>query len=108
MKKSDLIEELSRVRGITLKQAEIVVNSVFEIMTERLANGGQIEVRGFGSFKVKDYEGYEGRNPKTHEPIEPKKLSVFKVGKGLHQRLNGMDELEEEDNEPFLQYQIIQ
>jgi len=58
MNKSDLIEELSRVRGITLKQAEIVVNSTFEIMTGRLANGGRIEIRGFGSFKVKEYEGY--------------------------------------------------
>ncbi len=56
MNKSDLIEELSRARGITLKQAEIVVNSMFEIMTETLANGGRIEIRGFGSFKVKEYE----------------------------------------------------
>ncbi len=99
MNKSDLIGELSRVRGITLKQAEIVVNSTFKMMTESLANGGRIEVRGFGSFKVKAYEGFTGRNPKTKEPIEvePKKLPVFKVGKELHERLNGTHELEEED-----------
>ncbi len=91
MNKSDLIAELSGVRGITLRQAEIVVNSTFEMMTESLANGGRIEIRGFGSFRVKDYEGYEGRNPKTGEQIDvnPKKLPVFKVGKDLHQRLNG-------------------
>lgn len=96
MNKCDLIKELSRLRGITLKQAEIVVNSMFEMITASLANDGRIEVRGFGSFKVKDYEGCEGRNPKTHEPVEvrPKKLPVFKVGKDLHQRLNGTDELE--------------
>jgi len=82
MTKSDLIGELSRVRGITLKQAEIVVNSTFEIMTESLTNDGQIEIRGFAAFKVKKYQGYEGRNPKTGKVIEvePKKLPVFKRG----------------------------
>jgi len=92
MKKSDLIGELSRVRGITLKQAETVVNSVFEVMTESLTRADRIEIRGFGSFKVKGYDGYKGRNPKTHARIEvePKKLPVFKVGKDLHQRLNGL------------------
>jgi integration host factor subunit beta len=99
MNKSDLMEELSIVRGITLEQAEIVVNSVFEIMAEKLANCGRIEIRGFGSFNVKDYDGSSGDNPKTDEPVGvgPMKLPIFRVGKDLHERLNEVDELEEQD-----------
>lgn len=90
MNKSELKEKLSIERGITIKQAEVAVNSLFEVMTETLSRAGRIEIRGFGSFKVKEYDGFKGRNPKTGELVDvsPKKLPFFKVGKDLHERLN--------------------
>lgn len=76
MNKSEPTEKLAKERGITLKQDETAVNSVFEVMTDTLSRADRIEIRGFGSFKVKDYDGFTGRNPKTGEMIDvnPKKL----------------------------------
>lgn len=90
MNKSDLMEALSRDTGLPKSKAEEVVNTVFEGMANALANGERIEIRGFGSFKVKHYDGYVGRNPKTGEPINvsPKKLPFFKCGKGLKDRVD--------------------
>jgi len=90
MNKSDLMEALSRDTGLPKSKAEEVVNTVFEGMANALANGERIEIRGFGSFKVKRYDGYVGRNPKTGEPINvsPKKLPFFKCGKGLKDRVD--------------------
>lgn len=95
MTKSDLIERLALDRGITTKTARIVVEAALESMARALASGDRIELRGFGSFTLRDYEGYTGRNPKTGKPIdvEPKTLPVFKVGKTLRQRVdNGKGE----------------
>ncbi len=91
MTKSQLIEAVAKAEGITLKMAELAVNVTFETMEEALINGDRLEVRGFGSFKVKNYDGYKGRNPKTGEVIEvkPKRLPFFKVGKDLKKRVNG-------------------
>ncbi len=91
MTKSQLIEAVAKAEGITLKMAELAVNVTFEAMEEALVNGDRLEVRGFGSFKVKKYDGYKGRNPKTGEIIEvkPKRLPFFKVGKDLKKRVNG-------------------
>ena len=65
-------------------------NTVIDTMTEALANGKSIEIRGFGSFVIKEYESYEGRNPKTGKKIQvkPKKLPSFKVGKDLREKVN--------------------
>lgn len=59
-------------------------------MTEALVRGESIEIRGFGSFVVKEYGSYEGRNPKTGKKIKvrPKKLPFFKVGKDLREKVN--------------------
>jgi integration host factor subunit beta len=97
MTKSELIEALAKAEGITLKAAELAVNVTFESMAKTLANAGRVEIRGLGSFKVKDYEGYSGRNPKTGERIvvEGKKLPFFKMGKELRQRVNGNEEDQE-------------
>ena len=94
MTKSELIEALAKAEGITLKAAELAVNVTFESMAKTLANAGRVEIRGLGAFKVKDYEGYSGRNPKTGERIvvEGKKLPFFKMGKELRQRVNGNEE----------------
>ncbi len=93
MNKSQLIEVLAKQEGLTLKKAELVVNIFFDGVSDGLASGERAEIRGFGSFKVKEYEGYTGRNPKTGEVIEvsPKRLPFFKVGKELKERVDEFD-----------------
>jgi integration host factor subunit beta len=91
MNKSELVEQLALKKDISNKRAEEIVNLVFASMTEALAEGDRIEIRGLGSFVIKDYGTYTGRNPKTGEPItvSPKKLPFFKVGKELKERVLG-------------------
>lgn len=93
MNKSQLIEVLAKQEGLTLKKAEMVVNTFFDGVAEGLSTGDRAEIRGFGSFKVKTYEGYTGRNPKTGEIIEvrPKRLPFFKVGKELKERVDNLE-----------------
>lgn len=95
MTRSDLIDALAAQRNLPRRTAEEVVSLVFESISESLASGGRAEIRGFGSFNVRSYEGYQGRNPRTGQEVVvlPKVLPVFKVSKGLHARLN--KELEE-------------
>jgi integration host factor subunit beta len=90
MNKSGLIETLSRKLNLTEKKAIDAVNLVFKGFTDELRKSGRIEIRGFGSFVVKDYGAYTGRNPKTGTKIkvEPKKLPFFKVGKELKDRVD--------------------
>ena len=91
MTKSELIEQLAqRANGVTTKVAEVVVNTIFQGMREALVDGDRIEIRGFGSIKVKTYGTYTGRNPKTGESIvvPAKKLPFFKVGKELRERVD--------------------
>jgi len=90
MNKSELVEALANENGLTYKKAEEIVNLIFDAMAETLTAGGRIEIRGFGSFVVKDYKSYMGRNPKTGEVIKvsPKRLPFFKVGKELRERVN--------------------
>lgn len=91
MNKSELVEALSVKKNLTYKKSEQIVNLVFDSMADALINDDRIEIRGFGSFMVKDYKAYMGRNPKTGEVIEvkPKKLPFFKVGKELRERVDG-------------------
>lgn len=91
MNKSELVEALSIKKNLTYKKSEQIVNLVFDSMADALINDDRIEIRGFGSFMVKDYKAYMGRNPKTGEVIEvkPKKLPFFKVGKELRERVDG-------------------
>ena len=90
MNKSKLIETLAQVENMPLRKAEEVVNTVFGEMENALIRGERVEIRGLGSFKVKEYDGYKGRNPKTGEVIDvtPKKLPFFKVGKELKERVD--------------------
>ena len=90
MNKSQLIEALAKAENLALKKAEEVVNTVFGDMEAALVRGERVEIRGLGSFKVKEYDGYKGRNPKTGEVIKvsPKKLPFFKVGKELKERVD--------------------
>ena len=90
MNKSELVEALAARNGLTYKKSEEIVNIIFDSMSDALTTGGRIEIRGFGSFVVKDYQAYMGRNPKTGEVIKvkPKKLPFFKVGKELREKVN--------------------
>ncbi len=85
MTKSDLIKELSKEKGLPMTKARDAVNVVFDGIAKTLKKGDRVELRGFGSFKVKKYKRYKGRNPKTGEVIKvkTKKLPVFKCGKEL-------------------------
>jgi integration host factor subunit beta len=91
MNKSDLIVDLAKEADIPLRKSEEIVNLVFETMSGSLVNGSRIEVRGFGSFEVREYRDYMGRNPKTGKKIAvgKKKLPFFKVGKELRERVDG-------------------
>lgn len=91
MNKSELIEQLSVKKDISNKRAEDVINIIFSSLTEAMVSGERIEIRGLGSFMIKEYDTYTGRNPKTGEPIKvrPKKLPFFKVGKELKERILG-------------------
>jgi len=90
MNKSELIEALSKKENLTEKKAMDIVNLVFDGFTDELKKGGRIEIRGFGSFVVRSYDSYTGRNPKTGNNISvaPKRLPFFKVGKELKEKIN--------------------
>ena len=90
MNRSKLVEVLSRETGLTKREGEEIVKMVCNGIENTLAKGERLEVRGFGSFKVKHYEEYTGRNPRTGEPVKvkPKKLPFFKCGKELKERVD--------------------
>lgn len=90
MTKSELVEALSEERNISIGKASDIISTIFDAITETLANGGNVEIRGFGSFKVKHYDPYTGRNPKTGKDIKvaAKKLPFFKVGKELKEAVD--------------------
>ena len=89
MTRSDLIEKLAIEKNISISVADKIVTEIFKSMTDTLVSGNRIEIRGFGSFEIRDYDGYTARNPRTGVPIEvkPKKLPFFKTGKDLRERI---------------------
>ncbi len=89
MTRSDLIERLAVSSNLSMHKAEAVVHEVFGSLAETLIAGNRIEIRGFGSFEIREYEGHSGRNPKTGKEVvvKPKKLPFFKVGKDLKERV---------------------
>ena len=91
MNKSELVEKLAERAKITKKRAEQVVNAIFDAMTDAMRRDEGVEIRGFGTFTVRHYPSYRGRNPQTGDPVEvaPKRLPYFKVGKELRERING-------------------
>jgi integration host factor subunit beta len=90
MTKSDLIDVLCETQKIPKGRAELLVQVVFESMEAALKRGERIEIRGFGSFELRSYRPYEGRNPRTgvRVSVQPKRLPFFKVGKELKERVN--------------------
>ena len=90
MTRRELIASIASIQGITIKEAEMAIKTVFGNMERPLTEHGRIEIRGFGSFKVKSYGSYQGRNPRTGDSIQvkSKKLPFSKVGKELEERVN--------------------
>jgi integration host factor subunit beta len=90
--KSELVERISEKLKLPNGKAEQIVNCVFDSMVAALERGEGIEIRGFGSFTVRSYKSYDGRNPRTGETVHvaPKRLPFFKVGKDLRERVNKM------------------
>ena len=90
MNKSELVKALADQANISLDEATLVINTFVDSMKDSLLEGGRVEIRGFGSFKVKEYGSYAGRNPRTGEKVavEPKRLPFFRAGKELKEYLN--------------------
>lgn len=90
MTKAELVDEVARVVQVTKKQAETIVNIVFDSIVESLRSGEKIELRGFGSFRLRSRKSRTGRNPKTGEKVEvpSKKIPYFKPGKELKELIN--------------------
>ncbi len=90
MNKLKLIDALKMEHRLSRKEAAAVVDLFFESMSEALARGDRVEIRGLCSFYVKEYKSYTGRNPKTGEKVKilPKKLPFFKAGKELKERVD--------------------
>ncbi len=90
MNKSELIERVALAQNITKTRAELVVQEVFGALTEALVQGDHVEVRGFGTFEVRQYKAYQGVNPRTSERVEvpSKRVPFFRVGKKLREEVN--------------------
>ena len=99
MTKSELIEAVAAKLKLPKGKAELVVNCVFDSMVDALEKSEGIEIRGFGSFTVRSYKSYEGRNPRTGDPVsvKPKRLPFFKVGKDLRERVDGFTQRDDAD-----------
>src|SRR4051812_29206146 len=90
MTKADLIDLVADKVRMPRGRAELLVGHIFDSMVEALQRGEGIEIRGFGSFSIRTYREYEGRNPRTGQSVHvrPKRLAFFKVGKELRERVN--------------------
>lgn len=94
MTKAELVEDVARAAELTKKDAERLVEIVFESIIETLNHGEKIELRGFGSFRVRERGARRGRNPKTGDPVDipAKRVPYFKPGKELKELINEDEE----------------
>jgi integration host factor subunit beta len=90
MTKAELVEEVARVSELTKKHSEIIVNTVFDSIIEALRKDEKIELRGFGSFRIRQRRSRQGRNPKTGDKVDvpAKRIPYFKPGKELKELIN--------------------
>ena len=90
MTKSDLIEEVSRVTEVTRRDAELIVESVLGSIVQALRAGDKVQLRGFGTFRVRQRGGRMGRNPKTGSQVQvhPKRVPYFRPSTGLLELIN--------------------
>lgn len=98
MTKTELIKAVAKKADISQKQARKVVNGVFEAMKRTLLDEDRIELRGFGSFHVREHDAYQTTNPKTGTEMHvgPRKSVHFKVGKDLEQRVDTLNDYDDE------------
>ena len=91
MTKAELVEEVSKTSELSKKDAERLVELVFQSLIETLNNGEKIELRGFGSFRLRERNSRRGRNPKTGSSVDipAKRVAYFKPGKELREIING-------------------
>src|SRR2546422_11235302 len=91
MTKADLIDEVSKISSLTKKETETIVNTIFDNITDALSKGDKVELRGFGSFRIRHRNSRKGRNPKTGSSVDvpQKRVPFFKVGKRLRELVNG-------------------
>ena len=91
MTKADLVDEVAKLSNLTKKETELIVNTIFDSISAALARVEKVELRGFGSFRVRRRNSRRGRNPKTGKevPISPRRVMVFKPSAILKQRING-------------------
>ena len=91
MTKSVLIEKIAeKLDGLSRKQTEVIVETIFDSIKDSLAQGGKVEIRGFGNFRLRSRNARKARNPKTGAAVDvpPKKVPYFKVGKELREMVN--------------------
>jgi integration host factor subunit beta len=90
MTKAELIDKVANLASLTKKETELIVDTVFENITEALSKGDKVELRGFGSFRIRQRNSRKGRNPKTGDAVSvpEKKVPFFKVGKRLRELVN--------------------
>lgn len=91
MTKSELVEQLSTTNsGLNKKEAELIVNTIFDSIGDALVDGDRVEIRGFGSFSIRERDAREARNPKSGEVVKipSKKTPFFKTGKELRARVD--------------------
>jgi integration host factor subunit beta len=90
MTKVDLIAAIADKLKLPWARAELLVDVVFDCLEQSMSRGEKIEIRGFGSFTVRQYRAYDGRNPRTGAivPVKPKRLAFFKVGREMRERVN--------------------
>jgi integration host factor subunit beta len=102
MTKAELVEEVSKVSDLTKKDSEVIVETVFQSIIDALHRGEKIELRGFGSFRLRQREPRKGRNPKTGDRVDvpPKRVPYFKPGKELKDLINRSAEPAADDDTP--------
>ncbi len=90
MTKADLIEQVVKLSNLTKKETELIVNTIFDKITDALGRGEKVELRGFGSFRIRHRNARKGRNPKTGMSVSvpEKRVPFFKVGKRLRELVN--------------------
>lgn len=92
MTKAELVDKVAEKKpGLTRKQVEVVVNTVLDGIKDALSREDKVEIRGFGSFRIRFRRAKEGRNPKTGETVQvpPKKVPFFKAGKEMRELVDG-------------------
>jgi len=91
MTKADLVEKVAATVNLTKKDTEVIIDTILESIADALASSGKVELRGFGSFKVRNRKARQGRNPQTGQPVQvpPKRIPYFKPGKELKLLVGG-------------------